>query len=94
MWQSDWTSSDPSLQLGGFQNRASGHLLGLPDVYARPQHMLDFVLGFPIGGFSGRLRAQNILDLPIEAYVGDERQAARSGRTFSINIAYKNAADE
>lgn len=64
---------------------------GAPDVYEQPFHSLDLVLQQKLpAGFSLRLSAKNLLDLPRTEMQGDEvLTKIASGRSFSLGLTWE-----
>lgn len=62
--------------------------LGLPDVYERPAHQVDFVFSQKLGyGLRLKLKAQNLLDPPVKLEQGAKIvQEYRRGRDFSLGL--------
>lgn len=63
----------------------------LPDIYEAPRHLLDLVVGLPLTeAVSLKLKAQNLLDSPVEETQAEGTPARYTeGRSFSVGLTLK-----
>jgi len=63
---------------------------GLPDIFEAPRHLVDVVVGLPIGdSVNLKLKARNLLDSPVEETQGTGTpEKYTEGRTFSIGASF------